>query len=357
MEDKYTKIIDKLSKALGSKISKGFALDNKVYVSIEKVYDANSRGTESGICGYGETYEEACHNYLDMLCDAKNPVGKGCITIDTSGFEEFREKETDKVDAIEKAVSELKYLLGLGVDVKCNRDTNYDSIIPGCVYKLECTPSGSLYVEAKGIYSNTVMYLSPGQYYGLVSSVMQGEVQFIFCSEFDEILIRAHISTIQELCRKKMLDVLSNGIFDKTVNGMSPAEYCDIEAANEFDRWCEIKVKNDSKLKRFLSTHPIHVKWVGLNKGNNYYMDIDNDTEYILLPSDTSNFKITYFGKWGEQVFLELNLNHFIGIHSTELLTSNKNKPVTAEFHFCNEKDEKAIREILNSGYTTKRRI
>lgn len=96
MEDKYTKIIDKLSKALGSKINKGFSLDNKVYVSIEKVYDTNSRGTERGICGYGETYEEACHNYLDMLCAAKNPVGKGYITIDTSEFEEFREKETDK---------------------------------------------------------------------------------------------------------------------------------------------------------------------------------------------------------------------------------------------------------------------
>ena len=96
MEDKYTKIIDKLSKDLGSKISKGFALDNEVYVRIEKVYDTNSSGTERGICGYGETYEEACHNYFDLLCAAKNPVCKEYITIDTSEFEEFREKETDK---------------------------------------------------------------------------------------------------------------------------------------------------------------------------------------------------------------------------------------------------------------------
>lgn len=148
----------------------------------------------------------------------------------------------------------------------------------------------------------------------------------------------------------KLGEAVSQGLLDG-IKDTTFTRCSDIDATNEFDRWCKIKVNNASKLKKFLSTHPIHVKWVGLNKGNDYYMEHDNDTEYILCPSDTSNFIIAYFGRWGEQVCLELNLNPFSGIHSAELLTSNKDKPVTAEFHFCNEKDEKAIREILNSGY------
>jgi len=401
MKKTNIEVVEKIAKDLDTNINKGIALDHRVHVSLIKVNDEKSKGMQSGICGYGNTYEEACNDYLKLLCAAKNPVFGHGLRINTDGlmpdisFKKVALTMKDIIDDTapltdkEQAINELKDLLEIGVDIKYvgNRvDGRFfnSSHKVNITRRLECTKDGRIYTIIGSSPNRPVrkIFLELA-----INGVLQGPgignnglefiiPEFEFCDSDDCLRIRGLLDRIKDEHAKVLLDELKDYLKRKilvTYTGSDEDFICGKEYPLFWDEkaglyieegfiFGHIKMSNDegdgdivfinpseeNHLRRLLGlkelSEPcadIKIKYSGCCIGGVKISESASAKEYFLHWTDDGAL---FIYPENNDTPMKLKLDGYGGLCSL-------NKDFYVEFKFCNSSDEAKVFKILKDNY------
>jgi len=303
MKNIYIDMVNNLAKTLDSVVLKDFTKNNRISVSINKV----TWSVLTPVYGHGDTLEEACEDYINILLAVDNIIYDTTKKISKENILGSKKNAFTVNERFRtKALDRLKYLLDNNHCQVLRIVSSVDFPLPtGRMFDLHCDAKGKLFIRSHDETCQDVLYLYVNED-GLTDGIIVDDYIF-HCPEFEK-AIRDCIRIIDNRPITK-----SNKVYYKLLENY----LCE----------CEVKIQH-IKTERDLA-----------HSGDSY--SVDGAVCNLHCTDEGQLFKINIRG---EKQLLSLDSN------SMTLYRYWAFGGVRSIFKFCEDCDREYVQEFFENG-------